>query len=231
VPSRSPSQCPPRRSEFLPHVFERFQQAETGTMRGHGGLGLGLSIVRHIVELHGGTIHVESPGSGQGATFTVKLPLVIFHRSAGELERRHPTIADEPGEHRYPALDGFRVLVVDDEPDSNDVVSTLLGSCGADVRSAGSAARALDVLASWRPDLVVTDIGMPGEDGYALRARMDERRDVLGRIPIIALTAYASTDDRVRLLAAGFRMHVTKPVEPAELVAAVANVGRASGKL
>ena len=124
-----------------------------------------------------------------------------------------------------------RILVVDDEPDANDVVSTLLGSCGAEVRVAASAAQALEVLAQWKPDVMVTDIGMPGEDGYALLTRLDGQRDELGRIPVIALTAYATTEDRVRLLAAGFRMHIAKPIEPAELVAGVANVARTAGKL
>ena len=218
-------------SEFLPHIFERFQQADTGTSRGYGGLGLGLAIVRHIVELHGGSVHVESAGAEKGATFTIKLPLVIFGRTAGELERRHPTLREAAAPHDYPSLDGLRVLVVDDEPDANDVVSALLGSCGAEVRVAASAAQALEVLGGWRPDVMVTDIGMPGEDGYALLAKMDARRDELGWIPVIALTAYATTDDRVRLLAAGFQMHIAKPIEAAELVAGVANVARTAGKL
>ncbi len=217
-------------AEFLPHVFERFQQAETGTTRGQGGLGLGLAIVRHIVELHGGTVHVESGGPDRGATFTVTLPLVIFGRPADELERRRPTLPDAATVHGYPTLTGLRVLVVDDEPDSNDVVSTILAVCGAEVRVAASAAQARSVLDDWRPDVIVTDIGMPGEDGYALLAHIDERHGADGRIPVVALTAYAGTDDRVRLLRAGFQMHVPKPIEPAELVAAVANVGRATGR-
>ena len=216
---------------FLPHVFTRFEQADSGTGREHGGLGLGLAIVRHIVELHGGTVHVESAGLNQGTTFTVKLPLVLFARTAGEIERRHPTIGGPPAEMRYPELKGLRVLVVDDDPDGNDVVSTLLSSCGAEVRVAASAAQAIELLARWQADIVVTDIGMPGDDGYALLAKIDGRRGDLGRIPVIALTAYATTEDRVRLLAAGFHLHIAKPIEPAELIAGVANAARTTGRL
>jgi CheY-like chemotaxis protein len=212
--------------KFLPHVFERFQQADSSTSRTYGGLGLGLAIVRHIVELHGGTVHAESAGPGQGATFTVKLPLVIFTRKAGEHERRHPTVADERQLEPYPRLDGVRVLVVDDEPESNEVVGTLLGSSGAEVRVAASVSQALELLSRWLPDLVVCDIGMPGEDGYALVAEMRRRGDTLARIPVIALTAYATRDDRVRILAAGFQMHLTKPIDPMEVVTGIANVAR-----
>ena len=217
--------------EFLPRAFERFQQAETGTTQGRVGLGLGLAIVRHIIELHGGIVHVESAGTGQGATFTVRLPLAIFARTAGEVIRSHPTLEETRTEPLYPALNGLRVLVVDDEPDANQVVSALLSSRGAETRVANSVAQALEVLEGWEPDLVLSDIGMPGEDGYALLAQIDARRRGLGRLPVIALTAFAATADRVRLLAAGFQMHIAKPIEPAELVAAVANVGRAVGKL
>jgi PAS domain S-box-containing protein len=216
---------------FRPHMFERFWQADSSITRTHGGLGLGLSIVRHIVELHGGTVHAESPGKGQGATFTVKLPLVIFERSAGETKRRHPTSADDVQANVYQELSGARVLVVDDEPDSNEVMSTLLASRGAEVRVATSASDALDTMRVWRPDLVVSDIGMPGEDGYALLAAMRANERELGRIPAIALTAYATRNDRIRILGAGFQLHVTKPIDPVELIASVANVLTVLGKL
>jgi CheY-like chemotaxis protein len=215
--------------EALPHVFERFWQAESGTERRQGGLGLGLAIVRHLVESHGGEVAVHSDGPGQGACFTVKLPLMVTTEHVKDPDRRHPAAADAMPSGVLVRLDGLAVLVVDDEPDSNDMVQTLLASCGADVRVAASAHQALDILDRWQPDLVVSDIGMPGEDGYALihqvRQRPPERG---GEVPAIALTAYARVEDRVKILMAGFQMHVTKPVDPMELVAVVASVARAT---
>jgi CheY-like chemotaxis protein len=208
-------------ADFLPHVFDRFQQADTSTTRQYPGLGLGLAIVRHIVEAHGGTVHAESPGPAQGAVFTVKLPLVMIPRTAGEAVRRHPS-ESSLALPDLPALHGRRILLVDDEPDSNEVVRTMLSDRGADVRVAASAAQALEVLDRWKPDVLVTDIGMPDEDGYSLLAKVRARHDGSERIPIVALTAYASVEDRVRLLSAGFSMHVPKPIEPAELLAVVA---------
>ena len=214
-------------ADFLPQVFERFQQAETGSARSHGGLGLGLSIVRHIVELHGGSVFVESAGVGKGSTFTVKLPRMIFARTAGEAERRHPTLGELPEPTAFRSLHDVRVLVVDDEPDSNEVVSTILASAGAEVRVAASAADGLRELQHWRPHVIVSDIGMPGEDGYAFIAKVRAQSTTIGRIPVVALTAYASGEDRVRIFSAGFKAHVVKPTEPAELVAVVANVAEA----
>ncbi len=210
-------------ADFLPNLFERFRQGAATSTRGSTGLGLGLAIVRHIVEAHGGTVHAESPGPGKGSVFTVKLPLVLIPRTAGEAQRRHPTAATTSPEYQ-PALDGMRVLVVDDEADSNEAVRALLSSCGAEVRPSTSVAQALDILGEWTPHLLVSDIGMPGEDGYALIAKVRALEDGRKRIPAIALTAHASVEDRVRVLSAGFQMHVSKPVEPAELLAAVANV-------
>jgi PAS domain S-box-containing protein len=209
----------------LPHVFERFMQADASTTRVHGGLGLGLAIVRHLVEAHGGTVHADSSGSGRGAVFTVKLPLMVA-RTAGEAVRRHPTVAADEGTADRPRLDGTKVLLVDDESDSNEVVAELLESCGATVRLAGSVAHARDVLAGWRPDLVVTDIGMPDEDGYAILTALRETAAGTAGVPAIALTAYASRGDRIRLLSAGFQAHLPKPVDPAELVAVNANLAR-----
>ncbi len=218
------------RPDFLPLVFERFRQADSATTRAHGGLGLGLAIVRHIVEAHGGTVHAESPGPGHGAVFTVKLPLMRA-RTASEVERRHPTAGLAADGHDLQRLDGVRVLLVDDEPDSNEAVGNLLASCGADVRAADSAARARDILAGWKADVLVSDVGMPGEDGYALISSLRAREEETAQIPAIALTAYASREDKMRLLSAGFQAHIPKPLDAAELVAVVASLGRAVGKL
>ncbi len=218
------------RPQFLPRIFQRFEQADSSMTRAHGGLGLGLAIVRHIVELHGGSVHAESAGEGRGAVFTVKLPL-LMRRTAGEVEGRHPKVGAPTNGHDTPALNGLRVLVVDDEPDSNDVVSALLSSCGAEVRIAGSVAQALEVLTQWRTDVLVTDIGMPGEDGYGLLMKVRGQPGESARLPAVALTAYASRDDRIRLLSAGFQAHVPKPVDPDELVTVVANLGRTARRL
>jgi PAS domain S-box-containing protein len=215
---------------FLPYVFERFQQAEVGASRTHGGLGLGLAIVRHIVEAHGGTVHAESPGAGRGAVFTVKLPLMMA-RMAGEVQRRHPTVSLAANDGDLPRLEGLRILIVDDEPDSNEVVGYLLGSCGAEIRAAGSAEQARGVLQGWRPDVLVSDIGMPGEDGYGFISSLRANEGDVAQIPAVALTAFASREDKVRLLSAGFQAHVPKPLDPAELVAVIASIGRAAGKL
>jgi len=214
---------------FLPHVFERFRQGDVGTSRVHGGLGLGLAIVRHIVDAHGGSVHAESPGPGRGAVFTVKLPLMMA-RTAGEVERRHPMVSVGTIDVELPRLDGLRILIVDDEPDSNDAVGSLLASCGADVRAAASAAAARDVLSAWTPDVLVSDVGMPGEDGYAFIAALRADATDVAQIPAVALTAYASREDKVRLLSAGFQAHVPKPLDAAELVAVIASLGRPIGK-
>jgi PAS domain S-box-containing protein len=208
--------------EQLSRLFERFWQADSSTTRAHGGLGIGLAIVRHLTELHGGTVTVESPGAGRGSTFTVKLPLAPMIRTAGEQIRRHPTVHDESTVPNS-RLDGVRVLLVDDEPDSNEAMRVLLDHCGAEVRVAGSAAHAYEILSRWKPDVLVTDIAMPGEDGYSLLARIRSGLDGLAEIPAIGLTAFASPDDRARVLAAGFRLHLAKPVDPRELTAAIAS--------
>jgi PAS domain S-box-containing protein len=215
--------------DVLPHVFERFLQADSSTTRAHGGLGLGLAIVRHLAELHGGTVRAESEGEGQGATFTVDLPLMIVRAprrvEARNAERVQPTADRGEGLACPPELDGLHVLVVDDEEDARALLTTVLESCGARVTAVGSAREALDALGREKFDVLLSDIGMPEEDGYWLikkvRKLTPERG---GRTPAAALTAYAGARDRMRVLRSGYQIHVPKPVEPAELVAVVANL-------
>ena len=217
------------RPDFLPFVFERFRQADSTTTRAHGGLGLGLAIVRHIVEAHGGTAHAESRGPGQGAAFTLRLPLMRA-QTAAEAGGRPATVGVAEDGHGLQRLDGMRILLVDDEPESNDAVTSLLASCGAEVRAAGSAEGARNILARWRADVLVSDVAMPEEDGYALVASLRARDGEIAQIPAVALTAYASREDKVRLLSAGFQAHVAKPLDAAELVAVIASLGRAAGR-
>ncbi|HEY6190617.1 MAG TPA: PAS domain S-box protein [Pyrinomonadaceae bacterium] len=212
--------------EFLPHVFERFRQADQKTTRQHGGLGLGLAIVRHLVELHGGTVEAESPGEGQGSTFIIKLPVVSMYQKNNPAERVHPAARDTLPSFDCPEkINGTRVLVVDDEADTRELLGVGLGQCGAEVITVGSVQEALEAIETERPDVLVSDIGMPGEDGYELIARVRALPAGRGgKIPAIALTAYARTEDRLRALRAGYQMHVTKPIELVELVAVVASL-------
>ena len=186
---------------------------------------MGLAIVRHLVEMHGGTVRAESPGEGEGATFTVLLPIAPVYQVVGEGERVHPAARDTlPAFECADRLDGIKVLVVDDEPDTRELLKAGLGQCGAEVWAAGSAAEALEAMRTARPDLLISDIGMPEMDGYELIRRVRAlSNDHGGGIPAIALTAYARVEDRMQALRAGYQMHVPKPVELAELVAVAAS--------
>jgi PAS domain S-box-containing protein len=209
--------------EYIPQLFQRFWQADASTTRKHGGLGLGLAIVRHLVEVHGGTVHASSEGVGKGATFTVTLPLSSVKRSSDQSCSAQSTIPLD--------LQGVRVLVVDDEMDARNLIKLVLESHGATVTLAESADQAMSAIKQQKQDVVLSDIGMPGEDGYSLLARMrnlgaDEGRDT----PAVALTAFARAEDRRRALLAGFQMHVPKPVEAGELIAVVANLSKMTRK-
>jgi PAS domain S-box-containing protein len=205
-------------ADFLPYVFDRFLEADGTTTRSHGGLGLGLAIARHLVEMHNGTVHAASDGEGKGATFRVQLPTIDSQQVPPAEENK--AVLDD-----FPALDGLQVLVVDDSTDTLELLTFILEQCNAQVITAASAAEAFDAIAKSKPDILISDIGMPEEDGYALIARIRSlEAERGGQIPAIALTAFATEEERIRTLCAGFQVHVPKPVEPAKLVAVVANL-------
>jgi PAS domain S-box-containing protein len=214
--------------DFLPHVFDRFRQADQKTSRQHGGMGLGLAIVRHLVELHGGMVRAESEGEGKGATFTVMLPISPVYQVDTTGSRVHPGARDLlPPADSTDRLDGLRILVVDDEADTRDLLKQGLEYCGATVKVAESAAEAMDLMKMSVPDVLISDIGMPGTDGYDFIRqvrKLSQHRG--GKVAAIALTAYTRVEDRLQALRAGYDMHVPKPVELTELIAVAASVVR-----
>jgi signal transduction histidine kinase/ActR/RegA family two-component response regulator len=217
--------------DFLPFVFERFRQADSTLTRAFGGLGLGLSIVRHLVEMHGGVVTAESEGEGKGATFAVRLPLLVVRPadSAGaEVARPHSdAVRDDFSFDAPPDLTGVKILVVDDDPDARVLLTALLSQCHAEVSACASASEAFERIEAWAPDILVSDIEMPGEDGYSLIRRIRGMEGGSVRdVPAVALTAHARPEDRLRALSSGYQMHVPKPVEPAELAIVIANLAR-----
>jgi CheY-like chemotaxis protein len=215
------------KEEFLPIVFDRFRQADAGPTRRTGGLGLGLAIVKHIVEMHGGTVTAESGGEDQGATFTVKLPVMIVQPSAIAPKREHPLTESRHPLQMTADLTGVHVLAVDDEPDALKLLRDVLEMAGARVTTATSAAEALAAAERERPQVILADIGMPDSDGYELIKKIRESSDpVVRETPAAALTAFARSEDRTKALQTGFEMHLAKPVDPGELVASVGTLVR-----
>ncbi len=207
--------------DLLPYVFDRLRQGDSSSTRAHGGLGLGLALVRHFVELHGGIVFAESPGEGRGATFVVKLPLMTARPAELAAERTPPTFQRASAQ----SLAGLRILVVDDDPTAVDLNREILSQAGAEVRGCTSGTDALHILQQWRPAVLVSDIEMPGLDGYTLLRQIRALDpDQGGKTPAVALSAYDRPEDRVRSLRAGFNFHVSKPVEPDELTAIVASL-------
>src|SRR5262249_5794723 len=211
--------------EFMPHVFERFTQADSSIHRKHGGLGLGLAIVLNLVKLHGGEVRVESAGVGQGASFTVKLPVATV--------RKETVVRDAPFGFAENAtlLDGIKGLVVDDEVDARVLLMEIVAEHAAEPRVAASMTEALSVLNEWRADVLVSDIAMPGGSGYDLIRQLRMRNTAESQVPAVALTAYARAEDRIRALSAGFQMHVPKPVEPTELLTVIATLTRPTSQV
>jgi signal transduction histidine kinase/ActR/RegA family two-component response regulator len=212
--------------DFLPYIFETFRQSDSRTTRVHGGLGIGLSITKHLVDLHGGSVEAHSEGLGKGASFVVRLPVSPVISTTVGISKVPATTPTTQRISREDLLAGLRVLVVDDEDDARDLLRITLESCGAQVHDAGSAREALNTLQAERVDVVVSDIGMPDEDGYSLVRSIRTLTTAQANTPVIALTAFARNEDRTRALLEGFNLHMAKPVEPAELLAAIADLGK-----
>jgi CheY-like chemotaxis protein len=204
------------RREVLPFVFDRFRQADSSMSRSHGGLGLGLAIVRHIVELHGGTVRVASAGEGQGATFTIQLPA-----ARGDAQTAPAVAPSQSSDADDAALKGRTILVVEDQSDARELIAAVLETAGARVVGAASAEEAIRHARDFRPDAMLTDLGLPAVDGYAL---LDRFQALHPEVPVVALTAYARSSDRERALAHGFRRYLIKPIDPTELVDQLASV-------
>jgi CheY-like chemotaxis protein len=217
---------------FLPYIFDRFRQADSSIKRSRGGLGLGLAIVKYIIEAHNGAIYAYSRGPGQGSDFMITIPLAEVSQGGlddfwqfGGAETSEPPAEAQAARRHNKSLQGVRALVVDDERDAREVLCVILNSFGADARGVSSAAEGFDVLREWRPDVLVSDIGMPVEDGYDLIKRVRALpAEEGGETPAIALTAFAGTDDRERALSSGFQLHVSKPIEPFEMAGVVARL-------
>jgi CheY-like chemotaxis protein len=211
--------------DVLPYVFDRFRQGDGSITRRHGGLGLGLALVRHLVDLHGGTVTGHSPGAGEGATFVVTLPVPLAGSDPDEGQctaaSPHPVTSLAP-------LRGVRVLLVDDDRESLDITTVILTSAGADIRTCVSAAAARDILQAWEPHVLISDIEMPDEDGYTFLRSVRAGSAARSKILAIALTAYGRPEDRLRTLAAGFNYHLSKPVDPAELSQVIATLAQRS---
>src|SRR5262245_11283529 len=214
-------------SDFLPYVFERFRQAEAGTTRKTGGLGLGLAIVRHIVEMHGGTVEATSPGEGEGATFRVRLPLMIVHTESREPHHEHPRTERVAPLTGLADLRGIRIVAVDDEEDALILLRVVLETAGAQVAMTSDPNHAIECIEQIKPHVLVLDLGMPALDGFQLIARIRAASNPdVSDVPAVALTAFARSEDRTRALRAGFEMHLAKPVDPGELVQSVATLAR-----
>lgn len=217
--------------EFLPFVFDRFRQADNSITRTHGGLGLGLALVRYLVEMHGGTVEADSLGEGRGATFTVRLPLAAADSVAGASgtnAKKHFSSGTETLiQGSLPSLQGLRVLVLDDEDDTRRMLEMVFEKCGAEVRAAASVSEALELFEQWKPGVMVCDIGMPEEDGYSFMRKV--RAAEAGRAeqtPALALTGYARSEDRARAISAGYQMHMPKPIDPVRLTTAIVTLSK-----
>lgn len=211
-------------STFLPHVFESFRQLDGSSARAHGGLGIGLSIAKHLVELHGGFIEAHSGGLDCGAKFSLRLPVSSVVPTTASPTKVAATMVESKMQEPVSGLEGLTALVLDDEPDARELVGYVLSRSGVDVQLASNVAEALQLLGEFEPHIIISDIGMPGEDGYSfirnVRTRTDDKRNT----PAIALTAFSANHDRTRALVAGFNLHLSKPIEPSALIAAVSDL-------